>query len=140
MNKTDKAVLAQMAGTWRLVNTTITFQDTGEKIPVPWTGRMIIQPDGAFMWVAHMAGRAVPTTVDERAMALVTMGAEAGTLQIEGDDLISSADFAMDAQVVGNEQRGSYRLSGDQLHSIRAWRPRLSDGRIFRGVTEWARE
>jgi hypothetical protein len=129
-----------LIGNWSLVDISMEFQDSGEKLVVPWQGRMIVQASGEFMWIAHLKDRPLPKTPEERALVIATMGAESGTLTINGDQMISSITLAADVQQVGITTSMTFQIEGKRLHSIRAWRPRPSDGRIFRGISTWVRD
>ncbi len=139
-NKDKGAPEPQSIGTWRLINRIFEVQDTGEKIADPWVGRMVIQPDGAFVFIMTKADRATPATVEERATAYNTGIAASGRVSVEGGQPFVQYDIASHPQLIG-KVRVNTQYSGKRMHVTGEWSPSaLMGNRVGRTISEWERD
>jgi hypothetical protein len=128
------------AGSWKLLKMYIELQDTHEKHAQQWNGRMIIQPDGKFIFLMTMAGRTAPLTEVDRATAFTTQSAGAGCFEIESTKSYVTYELASNPQRIGTFPTQLTLVDG-QLHITTNWWPSaLFANRIMRTITTWARE
>jgi hypothetical protein len=130
----------QSVGTWRLINRIFEVQDTGENTPEAWTGRMIVQANGAFVFIMTKADRTAPVTADDHVAAHATMVAASGRVWVEGGQPFVAYEVASHPQLLGREPVTT-QFSGNRMYVTGVWSlSGLAGNRIARTRSEWERE
>ncbi len=121
-------------------NESLNFKIREKKLSPLWHGRMIIQPDGTFMYIMTQAGRTAPVTEEDRAAAFNTVFAASGFIKNEGNRSIVTTELASHPRMIG-VAHVTREYIGERLRSTGDWAPSLLLGnRIARAIIEWERE
>jgi len=114
---------AALVGVWKLVSYDVEFKDGspsmklfGENPP----GYIIFTANGRMMAVLEAADRKSPTTVEDRANLISSMGAYSGTYRLEGNKWITTVDVAWFPSY-RTEQAREYKLEGERLTVSTPW-------------------
>jgi hypothetical protein len=137
--------LSLLVGSWRLLSTTATFIDTGERVetfgPNP-DGRMVLDPTGRIMFLIMRANRETPTNDGERAALYSNMIAYTGKVRLDGPgQFITTVDVSLIPSEVGIEKLRLFTIDGDRL-TIRLPenQSRFAKGRNTVSELHWVRE
>ena len=140
----EHSALTSLVGQWALMSFDLENQETGERRPA-WgpnpKGRLVILASSYFMAILTAAGRAVPSTDDQRAAAFKQTVAYTGPIEIEGDQIRVKVDVSWNEAWTNTVQARTFKLDGVHLSLISAWAPSPFDpGVVSRGILAWKRE
>lgn len=137
--------LAPLVGSWRLLSTTATFTDTGERIetfgPNP-SGRMVLTSGGRITFLITRSNRQPPTTDAERAALFNSMISYSGMVRLDAPgQFITTVDVSLIPSEVGGEKLRLFTVDGDRL-TIRLPEQvsRFGGGRKSVSELTWVRE
>ncbi len=134
----------QIVGNWKLVSVLYEDVQTKQRTPVLGEhprGYQIATAGGRWLALVTAEGRKVPTTDEERSVALRTMISYTGTYRIEDGKVITKVEAAWNESWVGTEQVRAYRFDGDYLHleSPPQAHPNIG-GKVVRIIVTWVRD
>jgi hypothetical protein len=145
MSASPNSDLGPLVGSWRLISTTATFTDTGERVetfgPNP-DGRMMLSPNGRIMFLIMRANRKSPTNDKDRATLYSNMISYTGIVRLDGPDrFITTVDMSVIPSEVGIEKLRLFAVDGDRL-TIRLPenQSRFAKGRMTVSELVWVRE
>ena len=137
--------LAPLVGSWRLLSTTATFTDNGERIetfgPNP-SGRMVLTPGGRITFLIARSNRQPPASDAERAALFNGMISYTGVVRPGGaGQFITAVDVSLIPSEVGTEKLRLFKVDGDRL-TIRLPEQisRFGSGRMSVSELTWVRE
>ena len=145
MPATPDPALAPLVGSWRLLSTTATFTDTGERVetfgPNP-SGRMVLTPGGRITFLITRSNRQPPTNDAKRAALYNSMISYTGTVRLHAPgQFITTVDVSLIPSEIGGEKLRLFSVDGDNL-TIRLPEQvsRFGEGRMTVSELIWVRE
>jgi hypothetical protein len=137
--------LGLLVGSWRLLSTTATFTDTGERFetfgPNPG-GRMVLTPGGRITFLITKSDRKPPTNDAQREALYNSMISYTGTVRLGAPgQFITTVDVSLIPSEVGGEKLRHFVVNGDHL-TIRLPEQvsRFGQGRMSVSELTWVRE
>jgi hypothetical protein len=111
--------LAPLVGSWRLLSTTATFTDTGERVETfgsnP-TGRMVLTPGGRITFLITKSDRQSPTNDAERAALYNSMISYTGMVRLDAPgQFVTTVDVSLIPSEVGREKLRLFTVDGERL-------------------------
>lgn len=114
-----------LVGAWKLVRWEISYSDD-RPISLPFgddaQGTIMYTPNGYMNAVLHRGSRGPVSTqyvlqapAEEKAELFTSFMCYGGPFRIEGDDVIHVVEFALNPDLVGNEQLRHVHIDGDNL-------------------------
>jgi Lipocalin-like domain len=142
---TDRLLLAELVGAWRLVSFQFERIDTGERLDAfgrDPQGRAMVSADGHVMALLTASRRSAATDQASKAALFDSMIAYSGACRVEGDDrFVTSCDLAWTPGWVDSEQVRICKIEDGKL-SLRSGpltHPAVPDCEVY-SLLEWQRE